>query len=103
MPALSPEESDEHKLRRLIKESVDQWTGLDELLATGRLKKQSGNWYRLVDAGAFREISRLIRTIRADRSGKVTSAQLEKPGRTSFRVAGVPYPSRPKVVTGGKR
>lgn len=88
------------------KEMIEQWNGLGALLEAGLLIKQSRGWYRIADPKAMDRVSTIVRTIAPDRSGKIDRIQFEKPTRSLYAIAGIPYTpptSRGRPIRGPRR
>ena len=60
------------------REWIRQWDRIPELVASGKLVKQARGWYRVVDFKAFREISKIVQEMEADREGRLVRVKFEK-------------------------
>ncbi len=58
------------------RERIEQWARVPRLLATGRLVKEDGGWYRLGDSTVMSEIRKIVWKIRHGDLGKPTHVTL---------------------------
>lgn len=74
-------------LVRSIRASVTAWAKVPAMLESGRLVKSSGNWYRVKDGSALKELSAIMGGLRGDKTGRVTHVQLSKPRKKHVEFA----------------
>jgi hypothetical protein len=78
-------------VKRIATEIIEQWNGLDALLAAGLLTKQSKGWYRVNDFKVIETIGRLVRSMETDKSGNLGRVQFLTPTRSLYAIAGIEY------------
>lgn len=67
------------KMATAVRAGIRQWENLPELVKAGRLAKERGYSYRLVDPKVINEIGELIQEYGFDADGKIVRVKLEKP------------------------
>jgi len=61
---------DREELKKLIKDSVENYPDLDALVANGALVRHRGSWYEPKSTDAFNAIIRYAKAVRVGKDGR---------------------------------